>query len=658
MNWLALSPLEVAAAWAVLSAAALWIYLHQRRPQYRKVSTLRFWASAQPVSQPRRRKLREPWALAAQVFFLLLLLLALGNPRWGVTLQGRRAVIVLDTSIWSQAHPAGEAAWIGRERVEAVRVLDALPARDPVLLLTAEPDAPPILPFTTDRRALRRAIAAAQPSSVAADIPRALEMGKAALAGSQRGLLVYVGPGMVDAEQARSLEEFRAALKKPGEDSAEPQFLMRLVNGGADIQDRGITQLALRRDAAQPDRWHALAQLKNYSASRADVVLKFSVNGQPLGQRDVALAPYELANTQNEFVWDKGGFLQAEISTPDALEADNRAAVSLPAFRAARVAVFTGKNSPFAADLLSVLSGNPYVRVQIVPPGTTPDVAPDVAIYQDQGANVPAQSSYNSIYFLSGPSTMAPHSFRVTRWNAQHPVTKWIRTHDVSVRNSAKLTVLPADTILAYAEGNPPSPLILARIQNGHRLVIVGFDPRNSNFPLEPAFPLFMAGSMEWLTHSVEDAAASASTGELDLPRPVTRIVAPSGREVPFVRLGGDIRLIAQETGIYRVSAPGGETHIAINPPPLPAQRMLATPAEQAGVETEPLQGQTWELWRWLALLAIVALWLEWWLYYSARARQRTGQGRELPVNGARPRFVRDAEEPEESELRNPNFVA
>ncbi|HEV2445174.1 MAG TPA: hypothetical protein VGS58_04610, partial [Candidatus Sulfopaludibacter sp.] len=67
MNWLALSPAQIAAVWTALAAVALWLYLHHRRPQHRKVSTLRFWASVQPISQPRRRKLREPWAYLAQI---------------------------------------------------------------------------------------------------------------------------------------------------------------------------------------------------------------------------------------------------------------------------------------------------------------------------------------------------------------------------------------------------------------------------------------------------------------------------------------------------------------------------------------------------------------------------------------------------------------
>src|SRR5258707_407381 len=186
MNWLALSPAEVAAVWSALAALALWLYLHHRRPQHRRVSTLRFWASVQPVAQPRRRWLRER-------------------------------------------------------------------------------------------------------------------------------------PGLHGGQQARSLEGFRAVRENPDAHLALPQFLIRLVGGEAPVQNRGITRLSLRRDAAQPDLWHLLTQLKNYSDAKTNVVLKLSVNGEPLGQRSISLSPGELTSAANEFVWEKGGLLQAEISPSDAL---------------------------------------------------------------------------------------------------------------------------------------------------------------------------------------------------------------------------------------------------------------------------------------------------------------------------------------------------
>ena len=154
-----------------------------------------------------------------------------------------------------------------------------------------------------------------------------------------------------------------------------------------------------------------------------------------------------------------------------------------------------------------------------------------------------------------------------------------------------------------------------------------------------------MAGAMEWMTHSVDEAADSLSTGELDLPGPATRIVAPSGKDVPFARKGADVHLLASETGMYRVIAPGGETAIAVNTPLLPAHRLKVTATEAAAVEREPLQPEGLNLWRWLVLLGIVALWLEWWLYYSARERQRTAEIRETPGDEPLQNVDRELEE-------------
>ena len=623
MNWQALSPLQVAALWSAAAALALWLYLHNRRPQHRRVSTLRFWASVQPTSQPRRRKLREPWALLAQLLFLLFLILALADPRWGNLFEGRSVVIVLDTSVWSQARPSGETAWIDREREAASRVLNTLPARDRVLLLPAESDAPAIVPFTTDRAALRRAIAGAKVSSGGPDIPRALEMGRSALAGSRRGLLVYVGPGMVSEQQAQKLEEFRQTVEGPENSRSQLQFLVRQVGGPAPIQNRGITRLSLRRDGAQPDRWHVLTKVKNYGDTKTSVVLKLSIDGQPLGQRTVQLGPGELANAEEQFLWDQGGLLQAEISPPDDLEADNRATVNIPAFRPVRAALFTG-SSPLANDLVGVLSSNPYLQTEVVPPGMNLDDTPDIAIYE--GKNVPATPVFNSIWFLSGPDGTSSRSVRVTNWNTRHPVTRWVRTHDVSVRNPAPLEVRPSDTVLAYGEGNPPVPLILAREVNGRRLLIIGFNPHNSNFPLQSGFPLLMAAGVEWMTESVADSADSFSVGELDLPGPVARIVSPSGKEVPFARKGADFHWIATETGRYRIQGPNGETDIAVNTPLLPSQRLKPTDSEAGLIQSEALRDAGRDLWRALLLPTLLLIWLEWSLFYSTRRKRQLAE--------------------------------
>jgi hypothetical protein len=62
-------------------------------------------------------------------------------------------------------------------------------------------------------------------------------------------------------------------------------------------------------------------------------------------------------------------------------------------------------------------------------------------------------------------------------------------------------------------------------------------------------------------------------------------------------------------------------------------------------------------MWRLLVLLAIAALWLEWWLYYAARERQRVAEVLVAPGDQPLAEFDPELEEKVESEFRNPNLV-
>jgi len=103
--------------------------------------------------------------------------------------------------------------------------------------------------------------------------------------------------------------------------------------------------------------------------------------------------------------------------------------------------------------------------------------------------------------------------------------------------------------------------------------------------------------------------------------------------------------------------APGSETTVAVNTPLLPAQRMTPTPSEAAKIETEPLQQAGLDLWRWLVMLAIVALWLEWWIYYSGRENRRAMEMSAAPDDGEFQEKDLEPERPaEESEDRKRMF--
>ena len=159
------------------------------------------------LSEKRRLSLREPWAFLAQVLFLLAIIAALWeSPHWQRCPRKPKRGNRDRPSAWSQMQPKGGASWLQEIRTQAINFLGSVPSGDRVVLLRADADGAPILPFTTDRDSLRRSIADLQSSSALPDVPRALSQGLAALGDSSRGLLVYVGPGIIDDEIIRGAQ--------------------------------------------------------------------------------------------------------------------------------------------------------------------------------------------------------------------------------------------------------------------------------------------------------------------------------------------------------------------------------------------------------------------------------------------------------------------
>lgn len=616
MTWLNLTPIEFATVFALAATAAVWLYLLHQLPKRQTVSTLRFWQNVQPAAVPRRRRrIQHPWALLAQLLFLLLLMLALANLRRDASGSADRSVVLMvDGSVWSQVRPDGGKPWIEQIRAAALDQLNRLGEGDPVALVRADSLVEPLVPFTTDRALLRAAIAGLQPSDTTADLPHALEYGDSALTGRPRPTLVYVGPGMIDEQQRARLEAFQSRLRTR-DPLRRPHLIVRAV-GSESVANRGITRLAVRRDGEHPDTWHLLAQIRNYSIRPAAGTLRLAVNHRTIEERQITLAPHESAGSRADLTAPDGGLVEAVLNPGDALGADDRAVAYLPAFRPVRVAVITRDPKM----LKPVLAADPYIQAEFVQPGAMPLNPPDVTIY-DAVAQPSGMS--NAIEFVRGSR---PGEVRLTSWNPQHPVTRWIRTRDISVRSAAQLTASPSDTVLAWAGGEP---LVLAHQQNGQKQLLLGFDPRQSNLPLQPAFPLLLASSIEWLTQPIEEGGDSAVSGELTVEGDADGVYGGDGLAVPFARDSGGVQLLAARAGVYTVRSASHSAPLAVNVPPLPGLRWAAAGDEDDGLPPPQPPHYYWHL---FALLALLPLWAEWVLYY--RSTKRPGKVLQMPSPG------------------------
>jgi hypothetical protein len=269
----------------------------------------------------------------------------------------------------------------------------------------------------------------------------------------------------------------------------------------------------------------------------------------------------------------------------------------------------------------AVLAANPYVKTDFVHAGAAPPASANVVVYDGpvpDGASAPA-----TISFISAGTGASARRVRLGNWNSTHPVTRWIQSHDVTVRAAAPLALQPGDVVLASSSAAAsPEPLIVARQDNRQRSVVADFDPIDSNFTEEASFPLLMAASVEWMTHPIQEQGQFLTAGGVDLPQPISRIVAPSGRDLLFAGDDASVHVFAAESGLYRVTSAGQDLGVPVNVPELPTVRWTPTTAEDAPLEAQPIPIEQQDLWRWLLALALVALWLEWRLYYFRRAKE------------------------------------
>ncbi len=149
----------------------------------------------------------------------------------------------------------------------------------------------------------------------------------------------------------------------------------------------------------------------------------------------------------------------------------------------------------------------------------------------------------------------------------------------------------------------------------------------STNWPLQPSFPLFMRNVLYQLGH-VRDAIGEerVPAGEPILLRPEAgvqwlQVATPSGEVIKIPRGSRNDFPFANtdQLGVYRVTRDdGGRGGFAVNL--LDAQESNIEPRPEIHIGSDRIapgreRRQPWVLWKWIILLAVVLLMVEWYIY-------------------------------------------
>jgi hypothetical protein len=255
----------------------------------------------------------------------------------------------------------------------------------------------------------------------------------------------------------------------------------------------------------------------------------------------------------------------------------------------------------------------------------------DVVVYV--GVQPPALEKGNFIIFgavppnlpitLAGSLSVPP----VTGWSRTDPLLDSVSLAGVTIGQALDLEPGPGFSVLA-ASGT--SPLMLGWDHSGMKALIVAFDPRASDFPLRPGFPVLLANTLSWFFPTwLQAQADQVQAGDVRLLSTGNAggltVVKPDGRRVSVASRGPSAAFLeTTETGIYRVESGGQASEFAVN---------LASDSEtdisprftNPGLPPEEREGQRGTptpVWPVVAAAALALLLLEWlaWVWRPGRA--------------------------------------
>ena len=600
------------------------LYFYDRSRRRVLVSTLRFWPDRPaPAVRQRHRRIQHPLSLLLQLVALLLLLLAIADPRpEGAGAVPKQHVVLMDTSAATALDGDG-GRLIDEVKALAAAYLDSVAGTDPVLLIEAD-GAPSVrVPFTTDRRRLREAVGLAEPGWTALDLQAAFDLAGGALRlaldadgeqlgeRSARSEVVYIGPGLFEGPPVRASEFLRVRFLQTGE-------------AGDTL---GLLAFRAVADGAEPGKWEVELVARNYGDRDSRFRVDFYFDERPLGHRQIAVESGSESALEFTLRTKGPGRLVARAAETDAFEANNEAALDIPAVRRTRLQVVGGSREAFEP----LLASGAYVEPSFV--ASRNELVDDAIHVWARGGE--AGDSRRAIY-IAPPGTATPFAdagstsgMPIAEWSASHPLARGVRDPDLVPSRARVFERGEGDDFVA---GTAEGPVVMARSTGERKLVAFGFDIAEESVRGRLAAPLLFANAVSWLdagafrSESVEARAPGAV--EVDAPNSSREQIAvrvDDGAPVPWVLAGESVRFYAGRPGRYRVTTADREVTLFLNQPRIGATAWDPPESVARGLPAaNRVAGEPLLLWPWLAALAAAILLYDW-IRFGRGRRPTTG---------------------------------
>jgi hypothetical protein len=607
MNFLAPAAFAFAAAIPVVVV----FYLLKRKRVVKLVSSTILWQQflAETQASAPFQKLRKNWLLILQILLLVLVVLALARPYFAAKTQpAQLRVVILDSSASMQATDETPSRF-EKARAEALKWVDSLANNDQMVILQAGANTEVKQSATSEKAALRRALESCVCSDGPTRLVSALRMAESLVRDQRFAEIHLFSDGAIP-----DLSEF--------DNKGLPLVYHRI---GKDSNNVGITALDVRANPEDAHQRAIYTSVANFSTNQVQTELELLLDGRLAQTRALAISAGETSPQVFLAAQTNDGVFTLRLGATDDLAADNQASIVSLLPKPIKVLMVSRGNRllekalradsnvqlAISSELTDSAAGFDFVVLD----GVTPVVWP-------QG-NVMAFHVINTNWV---PEVMRLEGPPIVDWRSTHPLLRYAGFDNVQIGESF---AAKAPSWAVSLVDSPQAPLILAGELGRQRIIWVGFDVLESNWPLRVSFPIFIANAVEWLNPANARGgqllvkAGDAFRMALTHSEKEAQVTLPDGKTKRLTLDPNANELVFAETfkqGIYRLMVGTNETTFCVD---------LLDPAESNIKPREELQLGKYsriaattkqrtntELWRSIAGFGLLVLLVEWWYYH------------------------------------------
>jgi len=600
------------------------------------------------------QRLRRNLLLFLQLLLILLVMLALLRPSWqGRKLSGDRFILLIDNSASMQATDVPPSRLQEAKR-RAGELIDQMNSGDVAMIISFADTARVEQTFTDDRRRLHRSLEAIRPTQRGTSLLEALRVAS--------GL---ANPGR--SAEADNVSDVQVAEALPAElyilsdGKFGPVAGFSLGNlkpifvpiGTASAANVGIEAFSVGRSETRRDQLQAFARLENFGTASASVMVELFLDGRLQNADRFEIAAGESHGVAFPLGDVESGALRLKATTGDHLAVDDEAFAVITPPRRAKVLLVTPGNEPLALAL-QTKSVAEIAEVQLESPEFLQakpyeDLAAgggyDLAIYDRcRPQRIP---QCNTLWIGNVPpeggwSAAAKHPMpQIIDIETTHPLLQWIDLGDVMLAEGTPLTVPSGGSVLIDSDAGPLAAIAPREAFEDAVLGFVFIDEAVSaqgkreryvgtNWPIRPSFPVFILNLLDYLAgarggQQSESTQPGKPVSLEGLPtRAGLRVRGPSGKmvDLPAAKSGKVSFTQTSEAGVYEVQAAGKTLQrLAVNLFDAAESdiRPSAEPSLKIGYVDVPgradWQAARRDLWKFLALLGLGILLLEWYIY-------------------------------------------